>query len=965
MIDLVTDTFVILPFEAQENMDPIGDTTEEECKPTTPLKLSKSWSGLKIIQFRSRRASTPEAAAAQVHGNAASIYRNGDAKEYKIEILNAFSRAVEERDTLGILQAITQQPKLVQLQTMDDALLLHQVCKWPELINSLEIFEFCVKEHPEGVAFMDHLGRTPLHYLCMNPSVTVRTIELLVVAFPVSAAMCDKESNLPVHYLCLNPSQTIDMTMMLHNYETFSLRNRDGQTPLHCLLLKKECNFELCATVLSLAPETTSVTDRIGRTILHWICANSDHLDEQMLQLILSLDNSSVKHSDMNGQLPLHLLLANVHVTLSTMRQLLQVYPSAVDVVDMHGQSPLHMLCINEAITLPLLIEYASICTTFPTSLLWTDNTLSTTLHVICMNPKATTDIIRAVFELNSKAVTSIDHYGCTPFHYICSNQCIAVEIIWLFLDHAHGITKIIDHRGKTPLHYLAANTFANTEMITIVFDSDPNASQVTDHAMKLPVHYVIENPSIPSAHAYKLLAGGAAYRLRYLLQDHAVTDFKSTTFHHSIDLSGSSEVLYSTEDYGVDSTATDSMAPESTPPLIDSFANARRRIRLTEAKDSNSMTLEYCIVTQKPVATLSEHINTIDIVLLAQSLGTCVNLWHKMQLVHGNISPETVFVSGNGYFVMPEPSNLMLHGGEYFEFPLQNTFLSSPEMARAYLRGETPRPTQASDMWQLGCTLFQVAIGCSFVEKIAPFAAMCTKEQVYHAISTVNSTIVQHIITEAPPEIQRILKHLLDVSPTHRWTSSALVDAIMNPKRPVPPFLTVISENVDDNASTTLIASLREEVVALRTLLQETKTQLRRTELERDNVLLQLSELVDRLNAILLEKEESKHQVAVMEKKRISLTEQLDTMVHMLISVMPLAQKVYGTMGEDLLARLMSHAALGTPPNSQLYAIPDVVKTPIHRMLRERIRNTMLSRGCVAQWANNIPPIILEKDDP
>ncbi|OQR83646.1 hypothetical protein ACHHYP_14475 [Achlya hypogyna] len=940
--------------------------TEDEAKQATPKATTRTWSGLKITQFRSRRASAPPETATPQPPAGGVFHRNADVKDYKPEVLTTFNRAIDEKDCSAVLQAVTMHPKLVRLQFQDDGILLHRVCNWPAIEASLELIERCVQEYPEGTAFMDELGRTPLHYLCMNPAVTVRAIQLLVEGFPVSAAMCDKESFLPVHYLCLNSSQTIDMTMMLHNYETFSLRNRDGRTPLHCLLLRRDCEFELCATVLSLAPETTNIADNVGRTVLHSVCAHPAHLDGQLLQLILTVDTTVVQRSDMRGQLPLHLLVANSNVTVAAVAQLLHAFPGAVDVVDAHGQSPLHILCGNEALSMSLLDEYTAVCSVYPTSLLWVDDEASTSLHILCVNAVMTTEMILALYALNPGAASAVDKYGCTPFHYACANAGISIELIWLFLDHAHGITSVVDQRGKTPLHYLVANAHASAEMISIVFDADPTASQVTDHAMKLPVHYVIENPAIPSAHAYRLLTGGASYRQRYVLHDRAVTEFCTVAFENA----GTADELFTTTDTASDGGAavtlhycssaavhrhlialytalhaTPAAKPVVMPPLLDSFENARRRIRQSAG---TSRILEYCVVTTTPKAPLSDGRDAADAARVLRSVSGCLAHWHHTALVaHGNITPHTIFCHDQEYVVYPEYGSTKLHDTrDALSFAVQAIRYCAPETARALLGGTSLRPTPASDIWQLGCTVFEVATGTSFLETIAPFAAHCSFEEVYHILASINDRVVAHVLKNVRSDVQHLLRHVLVPNAASRWTAEACEGLI------APP---ICSTSAPD-ATASENQRLTDEVASLRAVVVDTKTRLRRVELERDNLQLQLSELVDRLNAILLEKEEATHHAAVLAKKRASLAAQLDTMVHMLISLMPLAQKVYGAMGDDLLARLMSHAALGTAPESHLYALP--AATSMNRMLRERIRDTMLARGCVGQWANAPTPV-------
>ncbi|RHY08736.1 hypothetical protein DYB36_007005 [Aphanomyces astaci] len=121
---------------------------------------------------------------------------------------------------------------------------------------------------------------------------------------------------------------------------------------------------------------------------------------------------------------------------------------------------------------------------------------------------------------------------------------------------------------------------------------------------MKLPVHYIIENPGIPSDMAYRLLANGSAYRLRYDIQEvshvpHACFTYyfnetispatvycavdvaldsrtsKAVVLHYFSDRTTFQHLLTSLAQLDISSSDTTSVA------LVDSFDNARKRIRI------------------------------------------------------------------------------------------------------------------------------------------------------------------------------------------------------------------------------------------------------------------------------------------------------------------------------------------------------------------------------------------------
>ncbi|KAF0714917.1 hypothetical protein AaE_011462 [Aphanomyces astaci] len=395
-----------------------------------------SWAGKTMGHFRSTTRKSLDGGVDEMSTVASTslhrLMRKSDSKD--ADALTAFLTALDDKDVNGVTSAVQNTPKFIEFPIHNDGILLHALCRWPNLSDVLHLLELAVRTFPEGVAFMDEMGRTPLHWLCMNPTVCARGIEVLVLGFPVSAAMCDKESSLPIHYLSCNPSQTIDMTLKLQHYETFALRNREGRTPLHCLLARHSTDFELCATLLSLAPEAISIADNMGRHILHWACAGKKSLDMQLLQLVLTLDPTAASRSDMKGQLPLHVLVSNQLVTVDAIQLLLPAYPQAVDVIDavgsllsrllssvltqfcqQSGQSPLHLLGANESVHLAMLVALIDPGRHVPTSLKWLDDVWkqslehSSALHILCTNPRATTAMVELVLQTYPASAQLVD----------------------------------------------------------------------------------------------------------------------------------------------------------------------------------------------------------------------------------------------------------------------------------------------------------------------------------------------------------------------------------------------------------------------------------------------------------------------------------------------------------------------------------------------------------------------------
>ncbi|TYZ57204.1 hypothetical protein PybrP1_011154 [[Pythium] brassicae (nom. inval.)] len=109
--------------------------------------------------------------------------------------------AVDSKEPHEMLAAVAQNPHALRQSNEDERLALHVVCTLVPNFLFVDVIGAMVRGCEESAGCMD---TTPLHVLCLNPSVTSQAIELLVSALPECVAMCDKRLNLPLHYICGN-----------------------------------------------------------------------------------------------------------------------------------------------------------------------------------------------------------------------------------------------------------------------------------------------------------------------------------------------------------------------------------------------------------------------------------------------------------------------------------------------------------------------------------------------------------------------------------------------------------------------------------------------------------------------------------------------------------------------------------------------------------------------------------------
>lgn len=116
---------------------------------------------------------------------------------------------------------------------------LHLVCALSPNYYFVDVLEMMVKAFEESPGRMDETGQTPLHVLCMNPSVTCQALSILTSALPACVAMSDKEANLPLHYLCRNKACELDMIRQIGSDDLYSITNHVRASVLESL----SCGF--------------------------------------------------------------------------------------------------------------------------------------------------------------------------------------------------------------------------------------------------------------------------------------------------------------------------------------------------------------------------------------------------------------------------------------------------------------------------------------------------------------------------------------------------------------------------------------------------------------------------------------------------------------------------------------------------------------------------------------------------
>ncbi|RHY64870.1 hypothetical protein DYB30_003866 [Aphanomyces astaci] len=307
----------------------------------------------------------------------------------------------------------------------------------------------------------------------------------------------------------------------------------------------------------------------------------------------------------------------------------------------------------------------------FPVSAAMCDKESSLPIHYLSCNPSQTIDMTLKLQHYETFALRNRVLLLPAYPHAVDVIDAVGPLLSRLL---SSVLTQFCQQSGQSPLHLLGANESVHLAMLVALTDPGRNA-------MKLPVHYIIENPGIPSDMAYRLLANGSAYRLRYDIQEvphvpHACFTYyfnetispatvycavdvaldsrtsKAVVLHYFSDRTTFQHLLTSLAQLDISSSDTTSVA------LVDSFDNARKRIRIeyvvphdvarslvvahhvmNQPSRDASPILDFCLVLEHPAATVDEIRTQIDAQALMTSLGQCVSHWHTTAgLAHGNM---------------------------------------------------------------------------------------------------------------------------------------------------------------------------------------------------------------------------------------------------------------------------------------------------------------------------------------
>ncbi|KAG7393205.1 hypothetical protein PHYPSEUDO_011210 [Phytophthora pseudosyringae] len=775
----------------------------------------------------------------------------------------------------------------------------------------------------------------------------------------------------------------------------------DGWLPLHhmCALRPNYRYVDVMTMMINTQPDAVHFIDKIGRTPLHILCGNSCVTVQGLGAFAASLGKLAIVQ-DSNGNLPLHCLCRNSSCDIGLIKKL-GSDTSAYATINDEGQTPLHCLVtadvpLNKAV-LHHLIEI------FPNTVLMRDLMGRTILHWVCERHELDQSIIKTLLASVADVACLPDVNGDLPLHILCQNEKLTRDLLHLALQaYPTGI-------------YSLAKVGA-----VVFFIQD----------FKLPVQYLVDNPSSSPEMTALLICGPASYRHRY--------EFLSIS-GQCICFTLGAEVVYAQANVAMDSntstkvlvnfyssqgfvdheqkmlfrlkTATDIRDDDVSysPTVYETFENAKRRLTLRRInaapEDHNgiddfvlthsaivntssdaTVMLDYALVMEAPLYTLEglraeKLCDTEGVRAIATEVANCLLFWHcDARMVHGNITLQNVGqFEDRGLCFYSLSTSRELYQQRSIGFHAIALTSCPPEAAKAFVGKEEFLPTQASDMWQFGCLVYQLLTGSTLLERLAPWSGSIGHEQGLHLICSLTEAALESLIAETAPAFRLLLQRTLVVNPSYRWGIDRLLR--IEDGSSLPSFATseapshdFVGETLHQRTKDALadgskgsrsvkhaqeqLEFMKKEQSLLRHTLLSTKSQLRDIDQARVDLQLKMEELRSQMTSEVQQRQEAQLEAQLLARNHQAMTLQLHTTVQMLLNLVPLARKVYGAAADDFLSGALAQATGGAPP---AHFPSDPTK---HRrksgpveLLKTQLQHSVLAHGCVQKWASSSPP--------
>ncbi|EJK58358.1 hypothetical protein THAOC_21529 [Thalassiosira oceanica] len=387
-----------------------------------------------------------------------AIYHRDQEGRMPIHLAFLSKEGSTESQLNGIRFLIKQLPFSPSAEDFKGRVCAHFAClSRSEVIPKLKVIE---EEWPMTLLHVSTAHGMPIHDACKSCELEV--IDYLVQVDPKSLEHQHLEAGLPLACVPFFNRHDVFVDLLMRRYRK---AKKEG-TPLFCALLKDEQvkmkspiieNFLLyCNPNFDLHSNKRTnycgeIEKRTGRYALHYLVQTVEGISH-VFDAIKCFP-SALKHQDKNGNLPLHLALANEDVSYELINLLVNEYPDGKSIQNKQGM----------------------------------------TLHIAASHynfPKL------EILASNCDAAMMLDKNGCTPLHIACRS---GLEMEWLtsFINLDKKALRVRDNNGDLPLHK-ACRSCWYTEMVDCLIAEDPTTVSFRNFKDELPVFLLCKKTGKP-----------------------------------------------------------------------------------------------------------------------------------------------------------------------------------------------------------------------------------------------------------------------------------------------------------------------------------------------------------------------------------------------------------------------------------------------------------------------------------
>jgi len=362
--------------------------------------------------------------------------------------------------------------------------------------SQMNNIRFLIEQLPFSPSAEDLEGRVCAHYACRSRSGVIPKLKLIQEKWPMTLLHVSRVHGMPIHDACCSGCELevidhlagLDPKSLEHEHPEVGLplacvplfdrhylfvdllmrrysKVKNKGTALFCALLKDEevemkgpiiSRFLACCNPIfhkdgdKVTNYCGEIEKRTGRYALHYLVQTVDNISD--VREAIKYFPSALKHQDKNGNLPLHLALANAPYELINL--LVNEYPDGKSIQNKQGMTPLHIASR------------------------YRDFEKLETLAANC------------------NAAMMLDKNGCTPLHIACKSG-LEMEWFTILMSLGKEALRVRDTNGDLPLHK-ACRTCWYTEMVDCLIAEDPASVSVRNFKAELPVFLLCKKTGKP-----------------------------------------------------------------------------------------------------------------------------------------------------------------------------------------------------------------------------------------------------------------------------------------------------------------------------------------------------------------------------------------------------------------------------------------------------------------------------------